>query len=231
VSDIEPIEDLSKFRNEVDRNLKTFTEPPIPGMAVDEVRDPAGDRGMLVAYVPQSDGGPHRAIGAGRDVNDRYYMRTGTSTVMMPHSILASMFGRTPPPKLRLALCRESRTASLYVGNLGRGCAESLLIRAELIRLENGAPVAGTFQEPFVFVTHVPVPGKPELSLHSGLMKRMLYPEEWQKAKEFDLPFVDRVGIRARLYAVGMQPVKIECNARILEGQFIEVGDFVEESA
>jgi schlafen family protein len=223
VSEIQPIEDLTKFRNDVDRNLKSFNDPPIPGMAVDEVRDPSGDRGILVVYVPESDGGPHRVIGADSEVNDRYYMRTGTSTLVMPHSILAAMFGRAPSPKLRLALSRSSRTVNLYVGNVGRGCAESLLIRAELVRLENGAPVAGSFQDPFVFVTHVPVPGKPEMSLHSGLMKRMLYPGEWQKAKEFDLPIVDQVGVRARLYAAGMQPVKIECSARVLEEEFIEV--------
>ena len=222
---IESVEDLSKFSNEVDRNVKTLTDPPIAGVTVEEVRDPSGDRGILVVYVPQSDGGPHRATGAESDVNERYYMRTGTSTVVMPHSLLADRFGRRPPPKLRIGLSRELRNVNLYVGNIGRGYAESVYLRAELVRPENFSSINGSIEKPFEFVTHIPVPGKPDMALHSAKMTRILYPDEWQKAMTFDLPLLSRVIVNARLDAIGAQPIMFRREVEITSDELTIVED------
>jgi Putative DNA-binding domain len=99
---IDPIDNVASFADVLIPELKKLTDPSIPGLDVRTIREPGHECGVVVIYVPQSDGRPHRAAGADKETNDRYFMRTAKCTVNMPHSILAAMFGRRPQPKLRL---------------------------------------------------------------------------------------------------------------------------------
>ena len=62
------------------------------------------------------------------DVKDRYYMRLSDRTEPMPHTFLAAMFGRRPPPQLYLAVILRLgpylAAADLWIGNDGRGYAD-----------------------------------------------------------------------------------------------------------
>jgi hypothetical protein len=102
------------------KSLEQLVTPPVPGLRAVVVDAPSGD-GIIVVYVPASDVGPHRAEGPDPG---RYYMRVDDRTGTMPHSILASMFGRRPAPILRvLAEMNSPHRHTLYVENIGRGAA------------------------------------------------------------------------------------------------------------
>lgn len=157
VGDIVPIDDVKQFENLVDRNLKNFTNPPIPGIRLHSIAEPGQAGGILAIYVPRSDGAPHRAAMADKAHNDRYYMRTGTSTVIMPHPLLAAMFGRRPEPQLRLVADLEIGQPNqliLRLLNRGRGYARqpALLFEAneashlDWQQLRNGMLRAETVQ-------------------------------------------------------------------------------------
>jgi hypothetical protein len=103
VDSIQAITGVSNFAGRIERDIRTYTDPPIAGLMVQAIEKPGTtDTGIVAIYVPQSDGGPHRVVNTKADANDRYYMRTGASTVTMPHALLADGFGRRPHPKLRL---------------------------------------------------------------------------------------------------------------------------------
>jgi hypothetical protein len=117
---------------QLDRRVAALTDPPVPGLRVIPIQDPAhATRGILALYVPPSDGGPHQA-GFG-DVGSRYYIRTSTNSTPAPHSILVGMFGRHPQPSLRLGLSLSpAGEGSLFLINTGRGVADDVLVRASL---------------------------------------------------------------------------------------------------
>ena len=65
------------------------TDPPIPGVQIEAVPDPAENgRGFVVCYVPESDYKPHRSEAAGK----RWVMRVGDSFVDVPPAVLRSLF-------------------------------------------------------------------------------------------------------------------------------------------
>lgn len=143
VQSICAFDDIAEVGSRIDRDLPNLTDPPVPGLRIEKITDPANpDSGVIAIFVPASDGGPHRATKGGSDVVDRYYMRTASQTVNMPHSILSALFGRRPPPVLKL-LCRlklgETQSECvIQVSNQGRGHAESLALR-----LDQGLATAG----------------------------------------------------------------------------------------
>jgi hypothetical protein len=112
----------------IDRRLKTLTDPPVVGAQVHVVREPGTTRAIVAILVPQSDGGPHR-VAVGKDV-DRYLIRVASHSLAAPHAVLAGMFGRRPPPQLRLAVCREADgSGTIFVRNHGRGIARDVYVR------------------------------------------------------------------------------------------------------
>jgi len=101
VNAIRPIEQVEAFGGSLERRLRTFTEPPIRGLDIAYATKPStSGAGVLCIYVPKSTGGPHRAICATSEVNDRYYMRTAAGDQTMPHALLAALFAYALPPKL-----------------------------------------------------------------------------------------------------------------------------------
>lgn len=136
VQSIHPFDDVAMVCSRIDRDLPNLTDPPIPGLQIEKVTNPARvGSGIIVIYVPASDAGPHRVSKGNADVLDRYYMRTASQTVNMPHSVLSALFGRRPPPLLTLScLLRLGSTHSdavIRVCNQGRGHAESLALRLD----------------------------------------------------------------------------------------------------
>lgn len=205
------IKNLQLFEEAVRSRLVNATTPPIAGVMVTRVenrKEPG--TGIVAIFVPQSDGGPHRASGASKDVNDRYFMRIATGTVTMPHPLLAAMFGVRPPPKLHLSLYRIQdgfNRLRLTVKNVGRGSATGLLIRFRLNRGENifwnHAACAETGWSSY----GIPAPDKEVRFSKTGI----LYANDesdvgWVRPQRDELP--ERLTIDGRIDAEGAQPVE-----------------------
>jgi hypothetical protein len=86
------------------------TDPPIPGVRVEAIPDPAeGGRGFVVCYVPESDYKPHRSEAAGK----RWVMRVGDSFVDVPPAVLRSLFF---PQRRSYLFLRAAPRTELSVG-------------------------------------------------------------------------------------------------------------------
>jgi hypothetical protein len=116
-------------------HARASTIPPMPGLVVDKIESPAKPgTGVAIVYVPVTDAAPFRAQCEPRgDINDKYFMRTTTDTIVMPHQILAAMFGRRPPPRFRVGVhCSSDRKYVLLVENVGRGAAATPFVRLKV---------------------------------------------------------------------------------------------------
>ena len=126
---IESISRVAKCLARVEKAIARTSDPPITRIEIEKVEDPTSrGAGVVVLYVGSSDGGPHR-VGVGRD-EGRYYLRAGSRTVIMPHTILADRFGRRPPAKLRIGVSYGDNEeepgfheATFYLQNHGRSAA------------------------------------------------------------------------------------------------------------
>jgi hypothetical protein len=113
-----PISNVEAFGGSLERRLRTFTEPPIRGLDLLSVADPETGGGVVAIYVPETTGGgPHRAVAASREVNDRYYMRTASGDQTIPHPFLAALFAYALPPKLEF----RARFSGWDPNNVGLG--------------------------------------------------------------------------------------------------------------
>jgi hypothetical protein len=134
VRSIIPLGNLLSFTGAIQKMIHQLTDPPIAGVQVEPIKNPENlAEGIIVIYVPQSDGGPHRAAKGTNDIADRYYMRSALSSIPMHHTLLAEQFGRRPMPQLYLAVQIHGLTstrwsAKVWIGNKGRGYAERLAI-------------------------------------------------------------------------------------------------------
>lgn len=123
---ITPIASPGKFRAALEKLALTITDPVVGGLIVQEIVKPEADEGVVVAFVPESNGAPHRIVSTSEKWNDRYMMRTATSVVVMPHRLLADRFGRGAAPLLQLTARFTSfspAAVEFRLSNLGRGAA------------------------------------------------------------------------------------------------------------
>jgi hypothetical protein len=103
VTNLVPVADAERFGGALERVVRIFTDPPIAGLMVHRTQRPGSEpAGIVAVYVPPSRGGPHRALNATAEVNDRYYMRTSSCAQTIPHSLLAVLFLPTPRAVLLL---------------------------------------------------------------------------------------------------------------------------------
>lgn len=190
------------------------TTPRISGLDIRPFEDPnRPGTGVVVVYVPLNDGLPYRAEGPDREVNGRYFIRTTTDTAQMSHQLLAAMFGRVPPPRLRLGAVRTpaDKHVRFFVDNVGRGCAVLPFVRMRVVgfsaegfqataywgwsdRRQNIALVGHGEEWPFAFCLEE---------------KGRIYPGE-QRLLTMLPPLPDSVTIQARLDCDGAMPVRID---------------------
>jgi len=135
VENVVEILELGKYAGLVERLVATFTDPPVSGLEVLALENPSKpDAGLVAILVPASDGGPHRAINASTGVNDRYFMRTASATLPMPHPLLADRFGRRAQPQLQLIARfgeigpQSVLSIKMSVRNDGRGGARCIAV-------------------------------------------------------------------------------------------------------
>lgn len=132
---LQSIPDLQNCVARIQDELHELTHPAVRGLSVHPLEDPnAKGTGVVLLHIPESDGGPHRVSGrATAHVLDRYYMRTSSSTVVMPHTMVGAMFGKKPEPHVKLvARVVTNETGDPYVAlrlqNIGRGTAAHPLV-------------------------------------------------------------------------------------------------------
>lgn len=88
-----PVPQAAGFRTLVEGALSGESVPALPNARVMHILESAGPAGYVVVLIPQSLIGPIRAIRT-----DRYHLRSGSSFGIVPHGVLAGMFGRAPQP-------------------------------------------------------------------------------------------------------------------------------------
>lgn len=130
VGSVNPIVDVQRFLECLDREAAEFTEPPIAGLDFLAIESLDGTGGGVVAMlIPSSDAVPHRVLKGSND----YFIRIGTRTMPMPHQLLAEQFGRRPAPRLRLAFKLHGEgvdcVLALRLQNSGRGLARQPAIQ------------------------------------------------------------------------------------------------------
>jgi hypothetical protein len=131
---------LSQFVSKLNQLSGELVHPPVEGVLHKKV-PVSSDKGFAVSFVPESDIGPHMAMG----FEGRHYKRSGASFYPMEHYDIEDMFGRRKKPKL--ALGTEIKRAGiagsapnrqfdghLFIGieNSGRGLARNIAIEIAL---------------------------------------------------------------------------------------------------
>jgi hypothetical protein len=135
----EYLADAEAFKRAVQRHYRDLVDPVPNGIRIETIIDPtAPPRGVLAILIPASDGGPHRTTRAVREeLSNKYYMRTDADTVVMPHAMLAALFGRRPAPALRLVVAQpKPHIVQFMLKNAGRGLARLIQVRLALIKTD-----------------------------------------------------------------------------------------------
>ena len=99
--DFRPVDNLSLFLSEVQRDTAHVVSPGIIGVEHFPISDsPNKNSGYVVTFVPKGEGEPHMA--RAKDQH-RFYYRSGTSFLPMEPFMVADRYGRRPQPKLEIA--------------------------------------------------------------------------------------------------------------------------------
>lgn len=224
VSAIPGVTSANSIVAQLDRRLPSIVEPPVPGAQARAFEDQASPgREIVCVNVPRSEGGPHRAA-IGKHAG-RYFIRVGSNSAIAPHSILESMFGRRPPPKLRLAVCTEADgKGSLHVRNLGRGIARDALVRVTIAARRPQKVLGLTPGEFWDVAPLTQVRGEPEYK--EGVYRLMLpiHALDTVRAATFDPGSRDaEIQILARIDADGMAPVLVKAQVELNSSHLVDV--------
>ena len=204
--------ELGRYHGRVNELLAGLTTPPIPATAVLPIPRPnTTNVGVAAVYVPLTDVGPFRAEGPG-DVNGRYFVRTATGTSVMPHQILAAMFGRRPVPRLELGLQRFGvRQVQVWVRNVGGGVARRSFVRLRIDRGQDNDAFASSVHQGWDDKRSADSPVSASLPYQDAL-----FPEE-QRAV-FSLQFLrTNPRITALLQCEDAPPVRIDAVVEVPE--------------
>lgn len=208
---------LAAYVQAINDHARTCVVPPVPGVQAMGIEDsPGSDRGVVVLYVPSSDGGPHRVVVGSDEVKNHYFARIGTSFQVLTHELLAAMFGRRPPPRLRLALDVElERKVVFHVVNEGRGIARDVLVSVETMRVQPPELAQHDLQvlSPWTraFPRNFSGSRRPPRAFHFALYPpHVIHPDDVQRIGQVDLTHPASVRLRGRIDSDGMSPVNFD---------------------
>lgn len=95
-----PVSDADGLNTKLQAAISRATIPPHPDVQVLSFAEPENSpAGYVVVLVPQSQLGPIRSV-----VTNHYHLRTGSDFGIIPHDVLAGMFGRLPQPQIDMNL-------------------------------------------------------------------------------------------------------------------------------
>lgn len=131
VAEKRPLVDAGGFATKIQNAISRVTIPPHPGVQVLSFEEPdASPMGYVAVLIPRSSIGPLRSV-----VSNHYHLRSGSDFGIVPHDVLAGMFGRVPQPEVDLNIASfparlDSRpghltlAVGLFAVNLGAVIAE-----------------------------------------------------------------------------------------------------------
>lgn len=136
-TELRPVDDALLFVTRLNEYTGMFVRPLVDGVRHKTIlRD--GTTGFAVTLIPESDAGPHMALGG----EGRYYKRSGASFYPMEHFDLEDMFGRRRRPHLEISMrvrptgaiasggatIRKNGQLVIAARNVGRGSARELYL-------------------------------------------------------------------------------------------------------
>jgi hypothetical protein len=141
-----PLPNAANFRTLIEGALSGESIPALSNARVLHILEDVGARGYVAVLIPQSQIGPIRATRT-----DKYHLRSGSSFGVVPHGVLAGMFGRSPQPIIQPNLISYSTQLSerrdaisisfgLAAGNFGAVLASKVFLSVwmgELAQLSN----------------------------------------------------------------------------------------------
>lgn len=96
VAEKRPLVDAAGFATKVQNAISRVTLPPHTSVEVAFFDEPsASPTGYVAVLIPQSVVGPLRSV-----VSNHYHLRSGSDFGIVPHDVLAGMFGRAPQPEV-----------------------------------------------------------------------------------------------------------------------------------
>jgi hypothetical protein len=109
-----PLRDASGFNTKLQAAISRTTIPAHPGVQILFFDEPdQSPAGYVVVYIPQSLIGPIRSL-----TSNQYHVRTGSDFSILPHDVLAGMFGRVPQPDAELNLISHPARLNSHPGHL-----------------------------------------------------------------------------------------------------------------
>ena len=171
-----------------------MVSPPVPGVEHVALEDPSTvGSGVVISFVPESDGTPHMARGPGLH---RYYRRTNDSFRVLEHYEIADLFGRRAHPVLAVrtewSIEMQSRSGAemtahakvrFVLENRGRGLARYPALSIGALQGGTTSAYSGQFGGRLPLPV-VPAP-KPWWMRFAGGGDVVVYPDD-----EFEVAFV-----------------------------------------
>lgn len=130
----EPIKNAPAFRSLIEGAISGESIPAIQSSQVLLILEGSGPAGYVIVLIPRSSIGPIRSVR-----EEQYYFRSGSSFGVIPHGVLAGMFGQAPQPEITpnyiaLSTGRGARSNSMTI-NFGIGVANLGAVLAEKVFL------------------------------------------------------------------------------------------------
>jgi hypothetical protein len=97
------VKNVRRFLSWLENAVSGCTVPPHKSVINRIISEDADGNGFIATLMPKSNFAPHMSA-----LNNVYYIRSGSSTLPTPHSVLAGMFGRRPQPNVGLIFEQKS---------------------------------------------------------------------------------------------------------------------------
>lgn len=161
VAEKRPLSDAHGFNTKIQSAISRVTIPPHPGVEVISFEEPrAGPAGYVIVHVPQSLIGPTRSVSS-----NHYHLRTGSDFGIVPHDVLAGMFGRAPQPSVDLNLLSHPTRLDGRPGHLTLACG---LVAINLGAVVGDRPYLSAFYGDFPGILAAVTPDREFFSVRRG---------------------------------------------------------------
>ncbi|MEM9733934.1 MAG: ATP-binding protein [Pseudomonadota bacterium] len=131
-----PLKEIAVAEGSVNEQIAQLVDPPVSGLTVTSIpTEQDRDSGYLIIDVPHSDNRPHRGTATAKD--EIYFLRAGSSSVVMAHNIVRDQMLRTDGVRLDASLNMRptnvgskdlSLSIDLNVENSGNKTATNIVV-------------------------------------------------------------------------------------------------------